>query len=58
MAGGGPLASEMIRINHYGVDATRGVVQSSLAALGGALAEHGRSVDLEGARRAAGESWD
>ncbi|MEV4683770.1 pyridoxal-phosphate-dependent aminotransferase family protein [Streptomyces kurssanovii] len=58
MAGGGPLASEMIRINHYGVDATRGVVQSSLAALGGALAEHGRPVDLEGARRAAGESWD
>ncbi|MFF8847431.1 pyridoxal-phosphate-dependent aminotransferase family protein [Streptomyces sp. NPDC015127] len=57
IAGGGALAKEMIRVNHYGVDATRGVVQSSLAALGAALAEQGRQVDLEGARRAAGESW-
>jgi aspartate aminotransferase-like enzyme len=47
----------MIRVNHYGVDATRGVVQSSLAALGAALAEQGRQVDFEGARRAAGENW-
>ncbi|TXS51099.1 pyridoxal-phosphate-dependent aminotransferase family protein [Streptomyces sp. t39] len=57
IAGGGALAKEMIRVNHYGVDATRGAVQSSLAALGAALAAHGREVDLEGARRAAGEAW-
>lgn len=57
IAGGGALAKEMIRVNHYGVDATRGVVQSSLAALGGALAEQGRQVDLEGARRAVGDNW-
>ncbi|MGW0700331.1 pyridoxal-phosphate-dependent aminotransferase family protein [Streptomyces sp. NPDC002867] len=57
IAGGGALAKEMIRVNHYGVDATRGVVQSSLAALGAALAEQGRQVDLEGARRAVGEKW-
>ncbi|MFF3287730.1 pyridoxal-phosphate-dependent aminotransferase family protein [Streptomyces sp. NPDC003023] len=57
IAGGGALATEMVRVNHYGPDATRGVVQSSLAALGGALAEHGRPVDLEAARRAAGENW-
>jgi aspartate aminotransferase-like enzyme len=57
VAGGGALAAEMIRVNHYGVDASRHVVQSSLAALGGALAEHGGSVDLRAARRAADESW-
>jgi aspartate aminotransferase-like enzyme len=51
-AGGGALAKEMIRVNHYGVDATVGAVQSSLAALGAALAEQGVSVDLEGARSA------
>lgn len=32
-AGDGPSARVMIRINHYGADATRGTVQSSLAAL-------------------------
>lgn len=57
IAGGGALAKEMIRVNHYGVDATRGAVQSSLAALGGALAAQGREVDLEGALRAAGDAW-
>ncbi|MFB6835898.1 pyridoxal-phosphate-dependent aminotransferase family protein [Streptomyces sp. NPDC056361] len=57
IAGGGALAKEMIRVNHYGVDATPGAVQSSLAALGAALAESGRTVDLEGARRAATEAW-
>ncbi|MGI5453745.1 pyridoxal-phosphate-dependent aminotransferase family protein [Streptomyces sp. CA-249302] len=50
-AGGGALAKEMIRVNHYGVDATRSAVGASLAALGAALAERGVSVDLEGARR-------
>ncbi|GAA3397018.1 alanine--glyoxylate aminotransferase family protein [Streptomyces roseoviridis] len=57
IAGGGSLAKEMIRVNHYGVDATRGAVQSSLAALGAALAETGRAVDLEGARRAVTAAW-
>ncbi|ATW47888.1 pyridoxal-phosphate-dependent aminotransferase family protein [Streptomyces peucetius] len=57
IAGGGALAAEMIRVNHYGVHATLDVVQSSLAALGGALAKYGRAVDLDAARRAAGESW-
>jgi aspartate aminotransferase-like enzyme len=59
-AGGGALAKEMIRVNHYGPQATRGVVQSSLAALGGALTEmrgSGAPVDLEGARRAVAAAW-
>ncbi|GGS87358.1 aspartate aminotransferase [Streptomyces tanashiensis] len=57
IAGGGALAKEMIRVNHYGVDATPGAVQSSLAALGAVLGESGRPVDLEGARRAVTEAW-
>ncbi|MET9496861.1 aminotransferase class V-fold PLP-dependent enzyme [Streptomyces sp. NPDC006552] len=57
VAGGGALAAEMIRVNHYGPQATRGVVQSSLAALGGALAEAGCPVDLEGARKAVAAAW-
>ncbi|MFI6643539.1 pyridoxal-phosphate-dependent aminotransferase family protein [Streptomyces sp. NPDC050504] len=57
IAGGGALAKEMVRVNHYGVDATRGAVQSSLAALGAALSEFGAQVDLEAARRAVTESW-
>ncbi|MBD0743650.1 aminotransferase class V-fold PLP-dependent enzyme [Streptomyces sp. CBMA152] len=57
IAGGGALAKEMIRVNHYGVDATRGAVQSSLAALGAALGETGRAVDLEAARRAVSGTW-
>ncbi|MBK3641988.1 aminotransferase class V-fold PLP-dependent enzyme [Streptomyces sp. MBT33] len=56
-AGGGALAKEMIRVNHYGPDATVEVVQGCLAALGAALAERGHSVDLEGARRAAQDAW-
>jgi aspartate aminotransferase-like enzyme len=56
-AGGGALAKEMIRVNHYGVDATVGAVQSSLAALGAALAEQGVPVDLEGARSAVENAW-
>jgi aspartate aminotransferase-like enzyme len=57
IAGGGTLSKEMIRVNHYGVDATRGAVQSSLAALGAALADAGRKVDLEAARKAVSEAW-
>jgi len=56
-AGGGALAKEMIRVNHYGVDATRGAVRASLAALGAALGEKGLTVDVEGALHAADEAW-
>ncbi|GGS57488.1 aminotransferase class V-fold PLP-dependent enzyme [Streptomyces griseoviridis] len=56
-AGGGALAKEMIRVNHYGPAATRGVVRGALAALGTALAEKGRAIDPEGARRAAEDAW-
>lgn len=56
-AGGGALAKEMIRVNHYGVDATRGAVRASLSALGAALASKGLSVDVEGALRAVEDGW-
>ncbi|MFJ8105089.1 pyridoxal-phosphate-dependent aminotransferase family protein [Streptomyces sp. NPDC096132] len=56
-AGGGALAKEMIRVNHYGVDATPGAVRGSLVALGAALAEKGLDVDVAGALRAAEEAW-
>ncbi|MEU3617745.1 aminotransferase class V-fold PLP-dependent enzyme [Streptomyces sp. NPDC006872] len=54
-AGGGALAKEMIRVNHYGADATTDVVQACLTALGTALTEKGLAVDLPGALRAAAE---
>ncbi|RZB20630.1 alanine--glyoxylate aminotransferase family protein [Streptomyces sp. F001] len=56
-AGGGTLAKEMIRVNHYGPDATPGAVQASLAALGAALTEKELTVDLDAARRAAEAAW-
>lgn len=56
-AGGGALSGEMIRVNHYGVDATVRAVQSSLAAIGAGLAKQGLPVDLEAARRAAESAW-
>ncbi|MFF8681261.1 aminotransferase class V-fold PLP-dependent enzyme [Streptomyces sp. NPDC015237] len=57
-AGGGALAGEMVRVNHYGPDATLMAVQGCLTALGAALAEAGRKADAEGARRAAGDAWE
>ncbi|MER7819553.1 aminotransferase class V-fold PLP-dependent enzyme [Streptomyces sp. NPDC096153] len=57
VAGGGALSAEMIRVNHYGADASRDVVSSSLAALGAALGEHGHGTDVAGARRAVSEAW-
>ncbi|MFI6283835.1 pyridoxal-phosphate-dependent aminotransferase family protein [Streptomyces sp. NPDC051018] len=57
IAGGGSLAKEMIRVNHYGVDATRGAVRSCLAALGAALAQTGAEVDPEAAGRAVSDVW-
>ncbi|MEU3507275.1 aminotransferase class V-fold PLP-dependent enzyme [Streptomyces longwoodensis] len=57
-AGGGALAREMIRVNHYGPDATPGAVRACLAALGTALAESGaEDVDVTGALRVASEEW-
>ncbi|MEU4153956.1 aminotransferase class V-fold PLP-dependent enzyme [Streptomyces sp. NPDC026659] len=56
-AGGGALAKEMVRVNHYGPDATLDAVRRSLTALGAALAGQGLAVDPEGALRAAGEAW-
>ncbi|MDN3021149.1 aminotransferase class V-fold PLP-dependent enzyme [Streptomyces sp. S.PB5] len=56
-AGGGALAKEMIRVNHYGADATPGAVRASLAALGAALGEKGLDVDVEGALRVVESSW-
>ncbi|MFF1375168.1 pyridoxal-phosphate-dependent aminotransferase family protein [Streptomyces sp. NPDC058308] len=57
VAGGGALAKEMIRVNHYGPDATRGVVHACVAALGAAMGEAGLPVDLEAARRAVTDAW-
>ncbi|MFE9371386.1 pyridoxal-phosphate-dependent aminotransferase family protein [Streptomyces sp. NPDC006711] len=57
IAGGGALASTMIRVNHYGVAATREVVRSSLAALGTALGAYGITVDQEAADEAVLETW-
>ncbi|MFI1370456.1 pyridoxal-phosphate-dependent aminotransferase family protein [Streptomyces longwoodensis] len=57
-AGGGALAREMIRVNHYGPDATPGAVRACLAALGTALVESGaEDVDVTGALRATAEEW-
>ncbi|MDH6610944.1 aspartate aminotransferase-like enzyme [Streptomyces sp. SAI-208] len=56
-AGGGALAEEMIRVNHYGVDATPGAVRACLTALGAALAGKGLAVDVTGALRAADEAF-
>ncbi|WP_217208649.1 aminotransferase class V-fold PLP-dependent enzyme [Streptomyces sp. AC550_RSS872] len=57
VAGGGALAKEMIRVNHYGGDATADVVRGCVAALGDALAEQGLGVDVEGALRAVDTGW-
>ncbi|MDN3295081.1 aminotransferase class V-fold PLP-dependent enzyme [Streptomyces ficellus] len=57
VAGGGALAKEMVRVNHYGPDAAPGVVRASLAALGAALGETGAPVNLDAADRAATEAW-
>ncbi|MGW6776104.1 alanine--glyoxylate aminotransferase family protein, partial [Streptomyces sp. NPDC055037] len=57
IAGGGALAAELIRVNHYGADATPAAVRSSLLALGAALDGSGGAVDTEAAVRAADEAW-
>ena len=57
-AGGGALAREMIRVNHYGPAATREVVLAALAALGRHLADAGRTVDPAAARDAVLRAWE
>ncbi|MEU0137023.1 aminotransferase class V-fold PLP-dependent enzyme [Streptomyces sp. NPDC006296] len=57
IAGGGALAREMVRVNHYGADATREAVLSSLAALGAALDGAGRATDPGAAREAVAKAW-
>ncbi|MFF5443824.1 pyridoxal-phosphate-dependent aminotransferase family protein [Streptomyces sp. NPDC012888] len=51
-AGGGALASSMVRVNHYGAAAGLGPVQTALTALAGALA-----VSAAPALAAAGAAW-
>lgn len=57
-AGGGALAKEMIRVNHYGADARPEVVECVLESLGAALAAAGLTVDPAGAVTAARKAWD
>ncbi|MGW5200491.1 pyridoxal-phosphate-dependent aminotransferase family protein [Streptomyces spiralis] len=58
-AGGGALAKEMIRVNHYGPDATREAVEAGITALGTALTatSGSSSVDVPAARAAAAAAW-
>ena len=56
-AGGGALAGEMLRVNHYGRAASLDVVQDCLAALGAALDARGGAAGVERARAAAAEAW-
>ncbi|MBB4791093.1 pyridoxal-phosphate-dependent aminotransferase family protein [Streptomyces nodosus] len=56
-AGGGSLAAEMIRVNHYGTAASATTVQASLAALGAALTDSGATPDVPAARRAVTQAW-
>ncbi|AXG77199.1 pyridoxal-phosphate-dependent aminotransferase family protein [Streptomyces paludis] len=67
IAGGGALAAGMVRVNHYGADATPEAVRDSLTALGTALASalggsalggSGAPVDVAGAVRAADSVWE
>ncbi|MFG3493433.1 pyridoxal-phosphate-dependent aminotransferase family protein [Streptomyces sp. NPDC047928] len=57
VAGGGALAREMIRVNHYGMDATPDTVRACLDALGAALGGTGATVTPAAARRAVDEAW-
>ncbi|WP_058045347.1 pyridoxal-phosphate-dependent aminotransferase family protein [Streptomyces roseifaciens] len=58
-AAAGPLAKEMIRVNHYGLDADREVVLASLSALGEGLRALGVPVaDEAEVLEAAGKAWD
>ncbi|WP_069814371.1 pyridoxal-phosphate-dependent aminotransferase family protein [Streptomyces sp. TP-A0874] len=56
-AGGGALAGEMLRVNHYGPDASPGSVLRVLAALAAALRSAGVPADLDAASAAAESIW-
>ncbi|MEU2184381.1 pyridoxal-phosphate-dependent aminotransferase family protein [Streptomyces thermolilacinus] len=56
-AGGGALAREMVRVNHYGPAATPEAVRASLTALGAALTDLGRTADVDAALVAATGAW-
>ncbi|WP_246562189.1 pyridoxal-phosphate-dependent aminotransferase family protein [Streptomyces roseirectus] len=57
-AGGGALAAEMIRVNHYGAHATLAVVLGCLSVLRDVLAERGVPVGSgESVREAAEAAW-
>ena len=47
----------MIRVNHYGPEATAEVVRASLAGLGSALAGAGSTVDVAAALEAVDGAW-
>ncbi|MEU5050759.1 aminotransferase class V-fold PLP-dependent enzyme [Streptomyces sp. NPDC021096] len=58
-AAAGALAKEMIRVNHYGLDADRETVLSTLSALGEGLRALGVPAGEESAAlAAAGAAWD
>lgn len=57
-AAGGALASEMIRVNHYGRAADRDVVLASLTSLAAALRTLGHDADGARARSAATAAWN
>ncbi|WP_461017032.1 pyridoxal-phosphate-dependent aminotransferase family protein [Streptomyces daliensis] len=58
-AAAGPLAKEMLRVNHYGRAAERAVALATLEALAGGLRALGlETASGEAARGAAGAAWD
>ncbi|MGW8376978.1 aminotransferase class V-fold PLP-dependent enzyme [Streptomyces sp. ODS28] len=57
-AGGGDLAAEMIRVNHYGRAASRETVLASLDALALSLGSLGYAADADAVRAAAETAWD
>ncbi|MEU6280667.1 aminotransferase class V-fold PLP-dependent enzyme [Streptomyces sp. NPDC047028] len=56
-AGGGALAKEMVRVNHYGPAAAPETVRASLSALAAPLTGAGVAVDEAAALRAAERAW-
>ncbi|MFF9480483.1 pyridoxal-phosphate-dependent aminotransferase family protein [Streptomyces sp. NPDC014733] len=56
-AAAGALATEMIRVNHYGRAADLSMVRSSLAALAAGLEAHGVTADAAAATEAAESAW-
>ncbi|MGI5469828.1 pyridoxal-phosphate-dependent aminotransferase family protein [Streptomyces sp. CA-132043] len=57
-AAAGALATEMIRLNHYGRAADRGVVLAALSALAAGLRTLDAEPDTDAAVKAAGAAWD